>query len=99
MLVMKIRSSSPVNSLYIGFYVHVQKKKKKVAIYRWLSPATGESRLSNRIRIVYWSMVIVKKKKKISCVHQLLCLLSLYSINVLNDYMRFFTGLYCESLI
>ena len=28
--------------------------------------------------------------------YQLLCLLSFYGINVLNDYMRFFTGLYCE---
>ena len=53
MLVMKIRSFSPVNrlvGLYRGFCVHVQ--KKKVAIYIRLSPEPGQSRLS---------MVIIKK--------------------------------------
>ena len=50
MLVMKMRSSSPVNrlvGLYRGFmYMYKKKKKKKkVAFYSWLSPATGESRL------------------------------------------------------
>ena len=60
MLVMKMRSSSPVNrlvGLYRGFmcmYKKTKKKKtkkkkkktkKKVASYSWLSPATGESRL------------------------------------------------------
>ena len=41
-----------------------------------------------------------KKKKKKSCVKSVTLLTtSLYRINVLNDYMRFFTGLYCESLI
>ena len=61
MLVMKMRSSSPVNRL-VGLYLEdlcactknkkKQKKKKtkkkqtkKVASYSWLSPATGESRL------------------------------------------------------
>ena len=58
--------------------IHVQKRrKKKVAIYSRLSPASGESRLS---------MVIVKKKK-----YKKMCL----SVDLLNDYMRFFTGLYC----
>ena len=55
MLVMKMRSSSPVNrlvGLYRGFMCMYKKKKKKkkekkkkVAFYNWLSPATGESRL------------------------------------------------------
>ena len=61
MLVMKMRSSSPVNrlvGLYRGFMCMYKKqktkkkkkkdkkkKKKKVASYSWLSPATGESRL------------------------------------------------------
>ena len=52
MLVMKMRSSSPVNrlvGLYRGFMCMYkkkeEKKKKKVASYSWLSPATGESRL------------------------------------------------------
>ena len=54
MLVMKMRSSSPVNrlvGLYRGFMCmykkqkQKKKKKKKVASYSWLSPATGESRL------------------------------------------------------
>ena len=60
MLVMKMRSSSPVNrlvGLYRGFMCMYKKQKqkqkkktkkkekKKVASYSWLSPATGESRL------------------------------------------------------
>ena len=53
MLVMKMKSSSPVNrlvGLYRGFMCMYKKKKKKkkkkkVASYSWLSPATGESRL------------------------------------------------------
>ena len=63
MLVMKIRSSSPVNMLvgmYRGFMCMYKKKRKKVAIYSRLSPATGESGLS---------MVNVQKKNLafISC--------------------------------
>ena len=52
--------------------MHVQ---KTVDIYSRLSPATGECRLS---------MVIVKNKTKKPCVYQLLCLLSLYRINILR---------------
>ena len=60
MLVMKMRSSSPVNrlvGLYRGFMcMYKKKKKKKVASYSWLSPATGESRLK-------WLSSKKKKKK------------------------------------
>ena len=80
MLVLKMKSSSPANRPVKRIYVHTcTKKKKKVAIYSRLSPASRESRRS---------MVKFQKKKK-------LCL----SVDLLNDYMRFFTGLYCESLI
>ena len=40
----------------------------------------------------------VEKKKKL-CLSVTLLTISLYRINVLNDYMRFFTGLYCDLLI
>ena len=73
MLVMKMRSSSPVNrlvGLYRGFmYMYKKTKQKK------------------------------NKKKKKLCKSVTLLIISLYGINVLNDYMRFFTVLYCESLI
>ena len=97
MLVMKMRSSSPVNrlvGLYRGLMCMLKKKKKK-----WLFTAGCLQRLEKAGCKWLSSKKKKKKKKKKSCVNVTLLIIYLYRINVLNDYMRFFTGLYCESLI
>ena len=99
MLVMKMRSSSPVNrlvGLYRGFMCMYKKKKKK----KWLVTAGCLQRLEKAG--CKWLSSRKKKKrkeKKKLCYSVTMLIISLYGINVLNDYMRFFTGLYCESLI
>ena len=105
MLVMKMKSSSPVNrlvGLYRGFMCMYKKKKKK----KWLVTAGCLQRLE-KAGCKWLSSKKKKKerkekknkKKKVVLLSVTLLTISLYGINVLNDYMRFFTGLYCESLI
>ena len=68
--------------------IHVQKEEKKITHTK--KKVAIYSRLSPASGESRLSMVIVTQKKK-----KKMCL----SVDLLNDYMRFFTGLYCESLI
>ena len=109
MLVMKMRSSSPVNSLvglYRGFMcMYKNKKTKKQKKKRQKKKKSGQLQLavsSNWRKPAVNGYHPKKKKKKRGKKKKVvvtLLIISLYGINVLNDYMRFFTGLYCESLI
>ena len=78
--------------------MHVQKKKKKKKKKKWLVTAGCLQRLE-KAGCKWLSSKKKKKKKKVVLLSVTLLTISLYGINVLNDYMRFFTGLYCESLI
>ena len=107
MLVMKMKSSSPVNrlvGLYRGFMCMYKKTKtKKQKKKKWLVTAGSLQRLE-KAGCKWLSSKKKKKKrkkkeKKFVLLSVTLLTISLYGINVLNDYMRFFTGLYCESLI
>ena len=88
MLVWKMRSFSPANRPVKRIYVHTctkkKKKKRKKEEKKWLFTAGCLQRLEK----AGCQWLLSKKNKK-------LCL----SVDLLNDYMRFFTGLYCESLI
>ena len=78
MLVMKMKSSSPVNrleGLYRGFmcmYKKTKQKKKKKKKKKWLVTAGFLQRLEKAG--CKW-LSSKKKKKKKSCVNRLLCLL------------------------
>ena len=87
MLVMKMRSSSPVNRLrpVQRIYVHVRKKKKKKKVKKKEKKKKGKKK-SGYLQLAvssYWRKPAVnghrpkkkKKKKKKSCVYRLLCLL------------------------
>ena len=79
MLVMKMRSSSPVNrlvGLYRGFMCMYKKKKKKKKKKKWLVTAGCLQQLEKAD--CKWLSSKKKKereKKKKSCVNRLLCLL------------------------
>ena len=99
MLVMKMRSSSPVNrlvGLYRGFMYMYKKqnkkntKKQKKKKKKWLVTAGCLQRLEKAGCKWLSSKKKKKKKKKKLCKSVTLLIISLYGINVLNDYMRFF---------